>query len=277
MKAQFDRKTDLLQAFSHLKPEWAEHLNLLIEDLIVEKRLQKKNSSLILARLLEDLCFYQQNQKVFSKNQSQLVQPVLEKKYQSWMKAREFDAIKELFANYAHFQTRFSLEDLVLPPDLFDSEHWYMWGLNKKQLATIAAITGATAGAVTDMAVAGHSFMLGAIGGGLLGFSSAWFGANKLVDIRLKGLPLGGYDAIYGPVKNKNFPYVVIGRFIYLHSQISQRSHALRGQLNIEPDKLQQQIEKLEKSNQKDLHQACDKLLKQKVVEHLDELLIVLF
>jgi len=67
-----------------------------------------------------------------------------------------------------------------------------MWGLNKKQLATVATITGASAGAAVDLTVAGHSFMLGAIGGGLLGLGSAWLGANKLVESKLKGLPLGG-------------------------------------------------------------------------------------
>jgi len=277
MSAEFDKQIELLQAFAHLKPQWSKQLTLVTQDLSNERQEKKNNSALILARLIEDLCFYQQSQKVLNKKQAQNIQPLLSKNYQAWMKAREQKALSELFANYAHYQTNLSIHELNLPPDLFDCEQWYMWGLNKKQLAMVATITGASAGAAADLVVAGSSFMLGAIGGGLLGFSSAWFGADKLVDMKLKGLPLGGYEALCGPIKNRNFPYVVIGRFIYLHAQISQRSHAIRGQMDIASSELQKQINGLEKSNQKTLHQACDNLSKQKIVDNLAETLSLLF
>jgi GTPase Era involved in 16S rRNA processing len=277
MQAEFEKQIELLETFAHLNPLWSQHLLLVTQDLIQNRQTQLEKSAIILARLIEDLCFYQQKQKVLNKSQAQAIQPVLAKQYQLWMKAREQRSIKELFANYAHFQTSLTINDLKLPPDLFDCEQWYMWGLNKKQLATVATITGASAGAAVDLAVAGHSFMLGALGGGLLGFGSAWFGANKLVETKLKGLPLGGYEAIYGPVTNKNFPYVVIGRFVYLHHQISQRSHAIRSDLNIQENELQSKISSLEKSSQKELHTACDKLTKQKQVLELSTKLLPLF
>jgi len=103
------------------------------------------------------------------------------------------------------------------------------------------------------------------------------FGANKLVETNLKGLPLGGYEAIYGPVSNKNFPYVVIGRFVYLHHQISQRSHAMRSDMKVLSNDLQVQISNLEKSSQKELHIACDRLTKQKVVSELANKFLPLF
>ncbi len=277
IEAEFSKQIELLQSFAHLKPQWAEQLNLVTSDLKQQREKQKNNSAIILARLIEDLCFYRQAQKVLDEKQAKVIQPILAKGYQAWMKKREEKAIKELFANYSHFQTNLTIEDLQLPPDLFDCEQWYMWGLNKNQLATVGTMTGAAAGAAIDLAVAGHSFMLGAIGGGLLGFGSAWFGANKLVEVKLKGLPLGGYEASYGPIANKNFPYVVIGRFIFLYHQISERNHALREQLDIEDRELQQQISVLEKSSQKALHQACDKLVKQKTVDDLPQLLMELF
>lgn len=265
--AEFKKQTDLLLAFAHLKPEWAQQLNLVTEDLRAQRKLQKRDSALVLTRLIEDLCFYQQSQKVLTKKQAEQIQPVLAKEYQRWMVRREGKAIRELFAIYQHYQSNVSIEDLSLPPDLFDYEQWYMWGLSKKQLMTAGIMTGAAAGMAIDVAVAGHSLMLGAIGGGLLGFGSAWLGADKLVKTKLKDLPLGGYQASYGPVKNKNFPYVVIGRFVFLHSQISQRNHALRGQMDIANSELQLQIDRLEKSEQKMLHQLCNKLVKQKTVD----------
>ncbi|MDQ7049144.1 MAG: DUF3482 domain-containing protein [Enterobacterales bacterium] len=89
-------------------------------------------------------------------------------------------------------------------------------------------MTGMATGAALDFAVAGHSFMLGAIGGGAIGFTSAWLGADKLVNTKIKGLPLGGYQAAIGPIENKNFPYVVIGRFLNLYQQLRSKNHADR-------------------------------------------------
>lgn len=277
MQADFEKQIELLSAFAHLKPEWSKTLNLVTEDLVANRLAQKEKCAVILARLLEDLCLYQNSQKVLSKSQAEKIQPILAKTYQHWMSNREQQSIQELFGVYAHFNTSLSIDDLSLPPDLFDCEQWYMWGLSKQQLATVGAITGAAAGATADAMVAGQSLMLGAIGGGLLGFGSAWLGANKLVNAKVIGLPLGGYEACYGPIKNKNFPYVVIGRFIYLHQQVSQRNHAMRNAMEVNTVALNEQINLLEKSAQRELHSACRELIKQKPIEDLATLLSALF
>ena len=267
MDAEFDKQIELMQAFAHLNPDWTEQLTSVIAILKQQREQQKLTTATILARLVEDLCYHRVAQKVLDKNQASIIQGTLEQKYMKWMKDREQQSIRELFANYKHFQTEISVEDLTMPPDLFDCEQWYMWGLDKKQLAAVASLAGATAGAAVDMAVAGSSFMLGAIGGGIAGFTSAWFGAEKLQTLNIKGLPLGGYEASFGPIQNKNFPYVVIGRFLYIYQQISRRTHAFRDKMQIQECDLQDQISKLEKSTQKSLHQICDKLTKQKHME----------
>ncbi|MCP3674300.1 MAG: hypothetical protein GY829_07495, partial [Gammaproteobacteria bacterium] len=76
----------------------------------------------------------------------------------------------------------------------------------------------------------------------------------------------------------KNFPYVIIGRFIYLYQQISERNHAKREALEIETKELHQQIANLEKSSQKLLHQSCDKLVKHRDIdiEKLQQTLLLL-
>ena len=279
MDADFDKQIELLQAFSHLNPDWTEHLASVIESLISQREQQKLNSATLLARLVEDLCFFQVNQKVLTRDQAEVLKPLLETNYIKWMINREQQAIAALLANYKHFNTDLSIDDMKLPPQLFDLDQWYAWGLNKKQLALAATLAGAVAGAAVDLAVAGASLMLGAVGGGVIGFTSAWFGADKIHQAKLKNLPLGGFEASYGPIKNNNFPYVVIGRFLFLYLQISQRNHANRGQLKIEDSDLQKQINSLEKSSQKLLHQACQKLVNQKSIDadKLREILMLLF
>jgi len=276
-KAEFDSQIELLSVFSHLQPKWAATLNQVIQDLLQQRVEQKKQSAIVLSRLLEDQCFYRSSQKVLSKSQAEMAKPALAKRYASWMGAREEQALQRLLDIYAHNTTNLSLSQINLPPDLFELSHWYVWGLNKKQLTLAATVGGITSGGAIDLVVGGQSFLMGAIGGGLLGAGSAWFGAKKLVKTRIKGLPLGGFEACYGPVSNPNFPYVVIGRFLYLFEQISQRNHAQRSLIEINPGALQQKIDFLEKSDQKAVHKACMQLVKQKTVEQLSDVLFPLF
>ena len=274
MKADFDKQIELLNTFTHLSPDWAPSLHRIVADLKEKRVEQRRNSAIILARLMDDLCRYEVSQTVVTKHQATQVQPLLLKQYKRWMKQREDQAIQELLSNYAHFQTQVSLQQFELPPDLFDTDEWYAWGLNKQQLIMAAAVTGSISGAALDLAVAGHSLMLGAIGGGLLGAGSAWLGSKKLVDMKVQGVPLGGYQACVGPIHHRNFPYVVMGRFIYLYNQIRQLNHANREGLDFNADQFQEKVASLENSAQKELHKACDRLVRQKDVENLDDILL---
>ena len=282
MQADFAKQVSLLDAFSHLEPNWKDTLAQVIVDLKKHQQSTSVQSSELLAELLIDLCSYQYQQKVLTESQAKALQPMLSKHYNQWMINREKKAFEDLCQLFSHKQCKLESEDISLPPDLFDSEQWYMWGLNKKQLAIASATTGAVTGAAVDLAVAGHSFMLGAIGGAALGFTSAWFGADKLVQTSIKGLPLGGYQACQGPIKNKNFPYVVIGRFLYLFEQLKSKNHADRNAIvmsesDVSEDNLKTRIEKMDKADVKALHVACDRLVSQKAVDCLQEVIQKLF
>jgi hypothetical protein len=79
----------------------------------------------------------------------------------------------------------------------------------------------------------GHSLLLGAGIGGLIGAVSAWFTADRVADIRVLGLPLGGKELCVGPMRNINFPYVVLGRALLHHKMVEDRTHACRGPLEL--------------------------------------------
>jgi uncharacterized membrane protein len=154
---------------------------------------------------------------------------------------------------------------LKVAPDLFDTEQWYLWGLNKNQLMVISTMTGIATGALADMALAGSSFLAGAVGGGILGFTSAVFGSDYIGKMKLKGLPLGGYLAQQGPIKDLNFPYVLIGRFLFLYQQLKNKNHADRKNVELDALELSKRINRLKKEDAKQLHKACSLLVKQKV------------
>ena len=89
---------------------------------------------------------------------------------------RDICVTRHTYNAVGHLQS--SIDELPLEDNLFDTEQWILWGLNRRQLTVAAALAGATTGAMVDAAVAGSSFMTGAVGGGLLGAGGAWFGAG---------------------------------------------------------------------------------------------------
>jgi hypothetical protein len=76
--------------------------------------------------------------------------------------------------------------------------------------------------------------MLGAGLGALIGGVSAWMTADRIADTRVMGLPLGGKVLRVGPMRNINFPYVVLGRALLHHRMIEDRTHAIRTPLELQ-------------------------------------------
>ena len=74
--------------------------------------------------------------------------------------------------------------------------------------------------------------IVGAIGGG----TAAYFAFEKLSDIEILGRKLGSYTMRAGPMKSRNFPYVLLNRLLYHTMRIATLSHAKRETLHLQPD-----------------------------------------
>ncbi len=276
VKAQREQHIELLQAFGAIHQPWTGAIEALVRAFKGDIAKQTYQSCYIAAQMLEDLTQYQVSQKVLSKGQADSLKHLLEQQYYQWMRQHELAAHDELQRLYHHHHLARESQELTIPDDLFDTEKWYGWGLDRKQLASVAGLAGAAAGGALDLAVAGHSFMLGAIGGGVIGSSAAWFGADSLASTKVKGLPLGGYEARLGPMRNKNFPYVVLGRFLYSYQMLHRRNHAQRERLSAGEMSVSELLEKLELSDKKALCVALDRLSRQKSVTQLPDVLMPL-
>jgi len=277
VKADIQQHIELLQAFAAIHQPWQGKISDIIEGFKQETMHQQYQSCFIAAQLLTEMTNHQVTQKTLSKSQASSLKLALEQKFYAWMRQREQGAFDELQLVYRHHQLQRESKQLLIPDDLFDTQKWYGWGLSKKQLTSVAGLTGAAAGGVLDLAVAGHSFMLGAIGGGVVGSSAAWFGADKLAASKVKGLPLGGYEARLGPIGSKNFPYVLLARFLFIYQLLRTRNHAKRGQVSLGEIGLQDLLEKLDSENKKHIYVALDRLSKQKNVDELPDILMPLF
>ena len=129
----------------------------------------------------------------------------------------------EQIYNHTHLERHEPLVQL-LDEDLFATQTWLLFGLTQQQLITTGALGGAATGGVIDLAVGGASLFLGAGIGAMIGGVSAWVTTDRIADIKILGLPLGGKQLSIGPMRNINFPYVVLGRALYHHSD-DRRPH----------------------------------------------------
>lgn len=269
LQADFEKVITILEAFSHIREEWQTALADIVREYRNKRAEQLDESARLLEQLLIRLCTHQVTQKVLSKSQAEQLRGMLEKKYFDDMRRIEHEHHESLKSLYQYHHLESSIDELPLEANLFDTEKWIMWGLNRKQLTVAATMAGAATGAAVDIAMAGSSVMLGALGGGLLGAGSAWIGADRLASFSVQGLPLGGYQARQGPIQNRNFPYVVLGRYLYLADALRHRTHAHREKLEIREGDLSARIKQLANVEQNRLHRALDRLRRQKPVENL--------
>ena len=277
LQADLEKQLSVLEAFCTIKPEWQGAIARLISEYQKISTEQQAEALQLLVVLLNKLCSYQVSQKVLSRNQAKALEGVLQLRFFADMRNIEsqiHDSLKNLY-RYHHLQSE--IYELPLEGNLFDTEKWIVWGLNRKRLTVAASMAGAATGAAIDLASAGTSLMLGAAGGGLIAGASAWFGADHIAEFKVQGLPIGGFEARQGPVKNRNFPYVVLGRFLYLENALRNRTHAQRDTLQIKEGDLTDRIALLTAPQQAQLHKALNRLRSQKSVDDLAAVLKPLF
>jgi hypothetical protein len=273
MQAELEKQLSVLQAFSQLREDWQSAIADLIKAYRERSAQRQNDTAELLAALLTKACVYRVSQKVLTQEQATALKPVLEIRYFKDLADIEQAHHESLKSSLFYHHLKSNLDDLPDFGNLFDTEKWVIWGLNRNQLTVAAAMAGAAAGAIVDLSLAGSSLFLGALGGGAVAATSAWFGAEKLAGFKLKGLPVGGYIAQQGPMQNRNFPYVLLGRFLHLEEVLQNRTHARRDSIQVSEGKLQDKISKLNERQQKELHRTLERLSKQKPTDDLASVL----
>ena len=148
------------------------------------------------------------------------------------VQSAEQRARREVERIYRHQDSDVGAPELdLLNTDLFTEQSWQLFGLSKLQLITTGAASGAIAGGSLDVLLGGTSLLLGTVVGGALGSVTAWLGGPELAKIKILGATLGGDTATVGPIREINFPWVLLGRACLHHALISERNHALRTQV----------------------------------------------
>lgn len=233
--APFERRISLLTLFGQLRPEWQAPLEKAVSILQQERLRQHQQASEIITEMMIDLLQHRETQRIPGGLPTEPVEKALAKKYRSHLARREKRCRERVEEIYAYYQLERKEEALeVLDKDLFDQQSWYLFGLNKGQLISVAAAAGASAGAVVDLSLGGASLLLGSLAGGLAGGMGAWSLSRQIAGLTIKGLPTGGLSLQFGPWEHPNFPFVLLGRALRHQHLICTRTHANRSILALD-------------------------------------------
>ena len=233
--ADFDTRLGVLRALAELQHDAADNLTRTIEAMQTARVSRRQRCAALMANHLASSLVLQDQERLVEGEDLQGVRRRLKERLMLRLRDAEDGARAEVEAIYGyHRLTREGSSLPVLGTDLFDSEDWELFGLSRRNLLVTAAVGGATAGGVIDLAVGGASFFLGSMLGGLFGGAGAWLGGDELARMRVLGEPLGGVSMRIGPVSAPNFPWVLLGRSLVHHQLVSERNHAQRSVLALE-------------------------------------------
>lgn len=242
-RAEHAKQLELLELFGHLDPDWREALGRAVALLRAERSNQHRGAGLLISALISDALGWQVSQRVPRGLPLEPVQALLFQRYQAHLVERERQCrrqVEELFnySSLARSEDGLALEE----SELFNTDNWYLWGLDRRSLAAVAtsvgAVVGGSAGLVVDGATGGLLGGLGTLVSGALGAAGSGIAAlryaNEIGEITVQGIPTGGKLISYGPARNLNFPFVLLGRALLHHQLLCSRTHADRSPLKLQ-------------------------------------------
>jgi hypothetical protein len=235
LEADFDRRVQLLLAFGEIREEWRSELEKAVHILREEQARRRTLAARVIAEMLGRMITHVRSRRLApDEEMDDETRESLLQAYKQDLVAMEQRCRKEVEQIYNH-RIRARNEPLIqlLDDDLFSQQTWLLFGLTRRQLIATGALGGAAAGSMIDLAVHGTSLLLGSGLGAIAGGVSAWLTSDRLARVKVLGHPLGGKEISIGPMRNINFPYVVLGRALLHQRVVEERTHANRGPLEI--------------------------------------------
>ena len=97
---------------------------------------------------------------------------------------------------------------------------------------------------------------MGGIIGAATGAAGAYFGFDELVDVKVLGVDVSQRYIQLGPVKDRNFPFVLLARALYHTVAVATHSHADKNDIELKRSSIAQDwITKDQRSQLEKLHQ----------------------
>lgn len=275
MTVEFHKRIDILNAFGQLHEAWRQPLQQAVNSLAQMREQQHRQAARTIAQMVVEMCAYVEEKKIGSDSEPDRYKSIMKDNFLNALRKLEKKSRRQVQEIYQHKQLKSQEGSFeLLSSDLFAMKDWYFWGLDKVQLSAISAAAGASAGLAIDAAAGGSSLLMGAAAGGLFGGAGVWFMADKIAKQKISGvLPLGGKQLTFGPVSNRNFPYVLLGRAVYHQQLLAGRPHAKRDELTLVMEEQSNWLKELSPERRKELDKLCKKLSNQEKPEETQKAL----
>ncbi|MBW4935108.1 GTPase/DUF3482 domain-containing protein [Marinobacter sp. F4206] len=274
VRAPFEQHLSLLRAFGQLEPDWEQPLAQATDFLSDQRRKRRHQSAALIARALEDMMAYRENRTLTAGQAAGTSDADLAGQLrQRWYRhQRQREQTLRIDVEHLYQHQRIQRQEAELQwasdHDLFSEDSRKTWSVGKRYLATAGFGAGAVSGAGIDAITLGHSLGAGALVGGLIGAAGSYLYGDRLTlpALNIGVLQDGLKTATFGPVQDSQFGYVVLGRAVDHWWHISQRNHAGRDLLDLEPAD-HHWLESLDRKCRQDIQQAFDKRRKRRPLD----------
>jgi len=238
IEATFRNHIELLEGMAQLNENWTKPIKTAI-DILENLHKQKVEQSIeaIVKNTINSLSFVYK-QKIKGQKATKEEEQRAKSKYKSALIRNEKHLERDIESIWNHLGIEKEVNALVLDDiGLFSKQSASIFGLSQKALAITGTTAGAIGGLGIDLAFGGGTMFVASLIGGAVGGIGAMIGFDNLYDMRVMGQKFGKRELIIGPMKNINFPYILLSRSLYYIYMISNRSHAVRDSLKLKQDK----------------------------------------
>lgn len=237
-RSGFAERVGLLRAFRELDDAARARIDEAIRVLEADWQRRRERAAAIVAELVADAVTFTVEHPLAEHDAIERHRAAWEAELLAALRDREQRARREIERLYRH--ERLEREEASLTPeafewDLFAQESRRVFGLDQWQLVRAGAVGGAALGGVIDAATLGHSFLLGTVIGGVVGGIASWVGTERAVEVKVLGQSVAGRVATIGPLRDAQFPWVLLDRAILHYASVVGRAHAKRDPLTLEP------------------------------------------
>jgi len=237
METSVAQHMTILESMAQLKEEWIVPVKASMELFEAYHKQMLERSSFLITRLVYESTSLVETLGFHTQEASDHEKEKIEHNYKNRLRKLEYNTQEKIEKVWNHDHLEIEQENLTFEGlDLFSEETASVFGLTRKELIITGATSGAVTGAGIDLLFLGHTLFLGGAVGAVVGGVGAYFGFEELSEIKVLGKTLGKKYLEIGPMENRNFPYILLGRSLYHTLKVSKRSHAKRGVADLEMD-----------------------------------------
>ena len=227
----------ILESMAQLREEWTAQVKRSVALFQTYHTQMIERSSVVIVSLMQRALSYVARMPLEKESADDAAKDALMRAYKETLRKFETEAQKQIDRIWHHEHMQKEVTPLGFEQmDLFSEESASVFGLTRKELLITGVTGGALTGAGIDLLFAGHTFFIGGAIGAVAGGIGAYMAFDELSDIKVLGKRLGKRYLETGPMQNRNFPYILLGRMLYYTAMVAARSHARRDTFVLSPD-----------------------------------------